>query len=588
MQKLFFMKRIFLIIAFVLFSACLKADEKITAFDVKLTLNQDSSAFVTENITITAEHKAIKRGIYRTIPFNRNGKITVISLYMDGMKHPYFTQKRNKSLTVNFGDDNFITQGQHQYSLTYKFDNAARFFKKYDEIYWNVTGNGWPFKIETSSFELVLPSNAKPFADKISLYTGRYGSKEQNAKQTGNLLFETTKILEPGEGFSVAVPFSKNAIIKSSFFDRNKKNIIVAVILMILPLAYSKIIKRFYIGPDISKDRIILRRFTPPETSPAFASYISNMNNSASFTAVLVSLALKNIIEIEYDQLQSAYVLKNKFNSAAAALPDEENTVYKTLFPQDSLPNILLSGYVPKIAEARKNLISSLKTQENGNYFKKNILWVIPLCIMILFLIIYGNIPGIIIFPAMFFAMIFAREDAIPWFLTFFAAFAASIVSGNVQPFFSEDLFIFTAVLAYLVITGIILSKSFRRYTEKGRMLMDEIDGFKQYITFVEEYRVELSDPTNAQKIFCDYLPFAIAFKMDNKWMNSFSNILDKTMLDEALKTRGIHTHNGIFFTNGIGSFTNALNASSASRRSGSGGGGFSGGGSGGGGGGGR
>ncbi|MDD5020850.1 MAG: DUF2207 domain-containing protein [Endomicrobiaceae bacterium] len=581
------MKRIFIIFTILLLFTVLKAEEKITDFNVILTLNTDASATVTENITVNAENKSIKRGIYRTIPFDRNEKITVINLFMDGQPHPYFIQKRSGILTVNFGNDNFISQGLHKYSLTYKFENAVNFFKEYDEIYWNVTGNKWSFKIEKASFELILPQDALPLKDKISLYTGRYGSKEHNAKQTADLCFETTKILEINEGFSVAVPFLKNAVIKHSFFDKNKTNIVIVIILIILPFIYSKIIKRFYIGSDM-KDRIILRNFTPPANiSPAFAGYVASMNAGTAFTTVIVSLALKGIIEIEYDSLQSAYVLKNKLNTIAPELSDEENAAYRTLFPVDSSSHVVLSGYVKKIAEARKNLISSLKTQESGNYFKKNILWSLPLCLFILFLAAYGQISGLIIFAALFFAIIFTKEDSIPWFLTFFVAFTLSIINGNVPFFFSDSFFIFTIGFICLVIISILITKSFRRYTEKGRFLMDEIDGFKQYIKSVEEYRVELSDPTNAQKIFCDYLPFAIAFKMDNKWINSFGKILDKTMIDEALKTRGIHTHQGIFFANGISNFTNALNASSSAKRSGSGGGGFSGGGRGGGGGGG-
>lgn len=582
------MKRIFIIFTILLLFTTLKAEEKITDFNVILTLNTDASATVTENITVNAENKSIKRGIYRTLTFDRNEKITVINLFMDGQPHPYFPQKHSGILTVNFGNDNFISQGIHKYSLTYKFENAVNFFKEYDEIYWNVTGNGWPFKIENSSFELILPKNAYPFKDKISLYTGRYGSKEQNAKQTADLRFETTKMLEVNEGFSVAVPFSKNAVIKTSFFEKNKTNIIIIIVLIIIPLIYSKTIKRFYIG-HYMKDRIILRRFTPPSNvSPAFAGYVASMNTGTAFTTVIVSLALKGIIKIEYDSLQSAYVLENKSNAIAPELSDEENAVYKSLFPSDSSSNVVLSGYVHKTAEAKKNLISSIKIQENGQYFKKNILWTLPLCFLILFLALYGQISGLVIFASMFFAILFTKEDSIPWFLTFFVAFTLSIINGNVPFFLSDNFFIFTTGFICLVITCILLAKSFRRYTEKGRILMDEIDGFKQYITCVEEYRVELSDPTNAQKIFCDYLPFAVAFKMDNKWIKSFGKILDKTMLDEALKTRGIHTHQGIFFANGISNFANALNASSSAKRSGSGGGGSSGGGSGGGGGGGR
>ena len=38
--------------------------------------------------------------------------------------------------------------GQHRYEITYRTTRQIGFFAEYDELYWNVTGNGWTFPIE--------------------------------------------------------------------------------------------------------------------------------------------------------------------------------------------------------------------------------------------------------------------------------------------------------------------------------------------------------------------------------------------------------------------------------------------------------
>lgn len=117
------------------------AAERIRQFAVSVNVGPDGRAWVTEEISVVAEHKQIRRGIYRDIPSTRKEPIKILGLEMDGAPHPFFTERNGKDLRVNFGDDSFIPRGPHTYRLTYTMDNAVRFFPAYDEIYWNVTGN---------------------------------------------------------------------------------------------------------------------------------------------------------------------------------------------------------------------------------------------------------------------------------------------------------------------------------------------------------------------------------------------------------------------------------------------------------------
>ena len=114
--------------------------EKIYLFDVKVAVQENGEIQVTENITINAKHQKIRRGIYRDLPDSLQENAKPISLTMDGKTHPFFTEKQGRFLRVNFGNNDYISQGKHTYSFTYNYTGAINFFKDYDELYWNVTG----------------------------------------------------------------------------------------------------------------------------------------------------------------------------------------------------------------------------------------------------------------------------------------------------------------------------------------------------------------------------------------------------------------------------------------------------------------
>ena len=141
-------------------------------------------------------------------------------------------------------------------------------------------------------------------------------------------------------------------------------------------------------------------------------------------------------------------------------------------------------------------------------------------------------------------------------------------------------------VLVGVVVVGV--SGSFfawwiKAYTRVGRQKMDQIEGFKEYLKIGEGGRVAASNLTDAEKIFCDYLPYAYALGVEKKWISYFERTLSAEMVEKTVRSRGLYLHN-----DGLGALSCSLGGAMSSSGSGSGGGGFSGGGCGGGGGGGR
>jgi hypothetical protein len=87
---------------------------------------------------------------------------------------------------------------------------------------------------------------------------------------------------------------------------------------------------------------------------------------------------------------------------------------------------------------------------------------------------------------------------------------------------------IWPAMVPYLL--AVLASLGFRWLqapNKQGRGVMDQIDGFKQYLSVAEEDRLEfLNPPKKTPELFERFLPYAIALHVENSWANRFTGVL--------------------------------------------------------------
>ena len=50
-----------------------------------------------------------------------------------------------------------VQAGEHTYELVFRTDRQLGYFADHDELYWNVTGNGWDFPIDRVTARVELP-----------------------------------------------------------------------------------------------------------------------------------------------------------------------------------------------------------------------------------------------------------------------------------------------------------------------------------------------------------------------------------------------------------------------------------------------
>ena len=149
------------------------ADERILSFHSDLRVFPDGMLEVTETITVRAEGRQIRRGIYRDFPVDYEDRFgneyrirfTPLAVQRDGRAEPNHTVRSNRDVRTYFGSNNrFLEHGEHTYVFRYRVNRMLGHFDAHDEIYWNVTGNRWAFPIDKASatvhLEFAAPRDA--------------------------------------------------------------------------------------------------------------------------------------------------------------------------------------------------------------------------------------------------------------------------------------------------------------------------------------------------------------------------------------------------------------------------------------------
>lgn len=615
-----------------LFALPLAAQEVIRNFETAIVVRPDASVTITERITVNAEGNAIRRGIFRDVPtvlLGANGQrqhseLTVISVTRDGRAEPYGLESIRDGQRIRIGDaDVFLARGTHIYEIRYSMDRAARMFETHDELYWNATGNFWQFPIQRATTIVTLPDGAR-IAD-LNVFTGMQGATGANA--TAERLSDTqarftlTSPLGAYEGMTVAVAFGKGILVAPEGMDAfwywisDNRNTVIPGLLVLLALAYN-FGAWMLVGRDPARGTIFPRFHPPKGFSPALVHYVHRMgwpnNGWLAFSAALVSLATKGLIEIDKDK--SKTVLRTTGKTPEQPLPPGEAVIHAFLDGQRSLTIDTASG--PALNTTRTSFIQTLETENRAVYFNNHVVFVVfgvilaiaSLAVMALVGVIGVEFVGAGMFAAVFLSIFITAMRSL-WqgsvFHKFIAFGVIGFVTVNLGVILIGDLgvdwlsFPLIATISIITIT-LVFGILMRAPTVHGRKIMDEIDGFRMYLETAEKERLNFrGEPDMTVQRFERILPYAMALGVEKPWSERFQNDLARNAVADARggytprwygdrsfsPSKLASTMGGV--ASGLSSAMVAAQPSSSSSSGFSGGGGSSGGGGGGGGGGG-
>ncbi|MBW2405936.1 MAG: DUF2207 domain-containing protein [Deltaproteobacteria bacterium] len=621
------------------FAAVAQQTERILRFKSHIRIHNDGGMTVTETIAVYAAGQQIKRGIYRDFPTQYKDRFgntvhvgfEVMSVFRNGLPEAFHLKKTANGIRVYMGQKNqMLRTGKHAYMLIYRTQRQLGHFDKFDELYWNVTGNGWSFYIEEAQAMVELPPNAEIL--EVSGYTGPRGAQWQNfsvnRNDPGNIHFVTTRPLRPREGLTIAVSWPKGFVPTPSFTEKigyflsNNPTTIAAVLGMIILMSYYLWVW-FKIGRDPDKGPII-PLFSPPKGfTPGAVRFVTRMGfDHKAFASAVVDMAVKGFLNIQENG--DKFIL-SKTGTNGPLLSMGERMIAKNLFQGRTDRITLETANHTKIGKAVNAFKKSLKIDFEKRYFQRNSRWLIPggaislmtlVCMVLsapevgaaIFLLVWLSIWTLACFGLVL-ATVKAwktpcQSDAPAGYVKKSNAISLSLFTFSFVIFWFFGMwalgktasFMVVVVLFLIIAINVIFYHLMKAPTIFGRRIMDQIEGFKLYLSVAEKQSLAMQNPPEkTSQLFEKYLPYALALDVENQWSEQFADVLAQAGKGSDYSPtwyagNNWHSLGASGMINSLGSSFSAAISSSSSppgSSSGGGGGGSSGGGGGGGGGGG-
>ena len=614
--------------------------ETIREFDALIEVRPDGALEVTETILVNAEGREIKRGIFRDFPTlyrawhgRALAPFEVLSVKRDGADEPWRTEERQNGVRLYIGRaDRNLPHGLHRYEIRYRTDWQLGFFADRDELYWNVTGNGWSFIIERATAAVVLPQALPEASLALEAYTGHAGEKGRDWRARvdaeGRARFMTTAPLMPNQGLTIVVGWPKGLVAEPNReqrlarWARDNPEWRAGLPGLALLLLYYLVVWHRY-GRDPAGATVIPRFSPPQDVSAADARFLERRGyDERTFAAAVVALAVKGHLRIREGDGRD-YTLERPQEPAAEPLLDDEKILFGALgvAPGGALP--LRSENAVKVGAAHKALKEALRKEHLKRHFVTNGAYLVPGLVGSFVALVAATLQSSRPDPLSLFMLFWltgwtfgvailvtraldAWRQALAgkWLLVvpalFITAFSIPFIGGEMAGLyvlFTQGSPLMAALLLLLVGVNFLFYRLLQAPTLAGRRLLDELAGFRMYLDVAEkdELRVRRG-PERTLQLFEKYLPYALALGVENAWAEQFSDILDR-----ARATGGADAvprwYSGSSWDSAGGGFAGALAgglssaiasaSSSPGSSSGGGGGGSSGGGGGGGGGGG-
>ncbi len=632
--------------------------EAIRQFDSRVVIAADGSMTVTETIVVQSAGQKIKRGIFRDFPtlyhahWGLRAKVPFVvqEVLRDGVPEPFHTEDRSNGVRVYIGDaDHLLPPGEYTYTIKYHTNRQLGFFPDHDELYWNATGNGWAFPIDSATASVVLPAKVPADKVKLEVYTGPQGSKAHNATAEvdadGVARFATMQPLGIESGMTIVVGFPKGIVHEPTSTERflavleGNPFIVIGAIGSLLLLTYYTV-AWFRVGRD-PRQGTIVPLFKPPlDLGPAGVRDVWRMAyDRKCFAATLINMAVKGCLQIiEKNHEFTIKRVADNLDAVKPPLAPPEIVMAQTLVGHPGAKLTIKNDQHAKISKAIDQLKEMLDREYNGKMFLLNRKWLVwgliaslvvviaavlsgpaSQLVMLLFMSVWVSIWSLVVAGLIVAAFVawrgllrtdqgFAGKASSLFSALLMTAFALLFLAAEVVAVivFTREMAWLAPLLALLVVINMLFFYLLKRPTVPGRALMDQIEGFRMYLAAAEGPRLNaLQEPERTPELFERYLPYALALDVENQWSEQFADVLARAAI-----ARGEDAYQPVWYSGnrwdgsttqaGLGSFASGLGSSlgssiassamapgSSSGFSGGGGGGGGGGSSGGGGGGG-
>ncbi|HWG59553.1 MAG TPA: DUF2207 domain-containing protein [Candidatus Acidoferrales bacterium] len=477
-------------------------------FDDQIMVNRDGTTDVTESIAV--QFTGSWNGIYRKIPVEYNTDeglnytlmLSVSGITDDAGQNLRFTQKRSgRNLVLQIWVPD-AANNTRTVVIRYHVLNAIRFFPDHDELYWSVTGNEWEMPIEAASARIQLPEGASGI--RATAFTGAYGSRAEDATVSTNdneISVHTTHALAYREGLTVVAGFDKGIVrqptvgAKILMFLRSNWPfaIPIAVFLLMLWLWWTR-------GRDPRHGAVVVQYDPPDNLSPGeCGTLVDNEAGMRDITATLVDLAVKGYLTIEQtdDSQMLGLLHKHSYVFHLKKQPPEwskarpyEQEMLAAVFDGGGSADVPLAGlqnhFYTHLPSIRDRIFDALMS--DGYYLHR------PDTVRQAY-IGMGLLIGFLIVAFSGWLSGFTGVAPFTWVLAGIAVGAVICIFGWFMP----------------------------ARTIAGWRALEKVIGFEQFLGRVQKDQIERLEKSPG--LFEKYLPYAMALRVEKRWVQAFSGI---------------------------------------------------------------
>jgi len=604
--------------------------ERILEYHSDITLQDDGTMLVEETIRVLCAGNQIRHGIYRDFPTRYQDHLgnryvvgfEVTGATRDGAPETFRVEDRSNGKRIYLGDKSYLVPyGEHTYTISYTTNRQLGFFPDHDELFWNVTGNGWGFVIERTSATVHLPEQIPAAQVQPSGFTGAQGSNERGlstSSENGAFSFSANHRLGQGYGLTILLSWLKGFIAEPTqqqkitwFFHDNRDALLLSGAVVLLLLYYFAVWSA--VGRDPARG-VIMPRYEPPANlSPAAMRYLVRMGyDHKAFSAAILDMAVRGFINIKEDG--GTYTL-NRTKADNRVLSPDEKSLATVLF--DGRSDLWLQNENHTLVSAGiKTLKAWLKIAEQKIYFVTNSRYMIPAVLFsalsLAGVVAMQNGPKVILAGFISFWLSFwslgvaglakmsyhqwsallqsqHKSPAMIGAVVFFSLFALPFVAGELV-----GLALLVATTSWFVALFLLLNVGIhilfhyllKAPTRAGRQLLDQVEGFKLFLGRVDGDRLNrVTPPDQTPQTFERFLPYALALDLEQDWAEKFSGVLaaagqapgdggsSAPYMPSFYSGAAFNGASFSGFTSSLDSFTGAISSASSAPGSGDGGG---------------
>ena len=479
---------------------------RISDFKDNIILEKDGSALVTERIALVFEGEW--HGIHRTIPIEYPGPdgtnyelFLQIQSVTDGqggkLKFDSSTSRGYRDLKIYIPD---AVDSTRTVEIAYRVRNGTRFFKDYDEFYWNVTGNDWPVPIDRATATARFPDPAAGSL-RAQAFTGVYGSSQRDAaaEVDGALAqFETNHPLPMRGGLTIDVYIPKGILVEpgalTKFLWFLGGNPIIFLPLVTLACMFPL---WWYKGRDPDAGLSVAPMYEPPVgISPAEAgTLLDDSIHPRDITSTMVDLAVRGYIKIEetaekillFTHKDYIFHLLKPRDQWGPDLVPHERVMLENVFAggDDTRLSSLKNRFYTAVPVIRQDIMSALKGKG-------------------IYLLDPESANGYSIAAGIAILIPFAIFQYMGW-----------------ANFFNSIPLLTVCVLVSAVFWWL-FARVMTAKTVKGAHTRVAVLGFQEFMNRVDAERLKIMPPTTFEK----YLPYAMALGVEHHWAQAFAGIV--------------------------------------------------------------